>query len=989
MFSKALYTDEKVLIKEFVVFINENSQPNKQIEAYAHELALKTRELRLKKKGIDVFLSEYSLSTAEGLALMCLAEAFLRVPDRENLKKLVKDKISKGNWEQQSSSNFTAWGLILTKKIFKDKISSANLLEVFTNWCKKQSETVVISAIYRAMKIMSCEFVLAENIQQALSNSKAYVKEGFSFSFDMLGEAALTKNDAAKYLASYLQTINKIEQDAPHSYGVSIKLSALHPRYFEAQKEQVISELSLIVKNLALKAAERGIDLTIDAEESSRLEISLDIFRDVLLDASLKDYEGLGIAVQAYQKRAFYVLDYLDKLAQEACKKINVRLIKGAYWDSEIKQAQMQGLAYYPVFTKKNFTDISYHACVLKLLGYSKNLFAQFATHNAYSVAFIEHHATSKSYEFQCLFGMGAELFGQIKSVSCRIYAPIGTHQELLPYLVRRLLENGANTSFVNQLMDSKRSIASLVSDPLSKINFKNSLIPLPKDIFANRLNSQGLDLYDRQIQQKITQELQKFLKKQFSGKINSFAPFATDLKIGAFDNTPLDELAALLKASQSEFNIWSALRVEERVLRLTNFAELLQANIYQLIAYLCYEAGKTWKDALAEVREAIDFCRYYALSASKLMAKPQILQGYTGETNELTLHPKGVILCISPWNFPLAIFIGQIVAALAVGNAVVAKPAEQTPLIANFVAELFKKAKIYALTVLNGSGSSLGDNLVKNNIFKTVLFTGSTATAKKIQRTLALKEEITPLIAETGGQNAMIVDSTTLLEQAVSDIIESAFGSAGQRCSALRVLFVQEEIYKNLVEMLTGAMAELVIGDPRVYSTDIGPVIDKLAAQKLQEHINKHRDAIIFQCEISEQRPNFIAPTLISLTNITQLEQENFGPVLHIISYNKLDEAIAQINSTGYGLTLGVHTRIDSVAQYVRESCKVGNFYVNRNIVGAVVGLQPFGGEGLSGTGPKAGGPYSLLPLVNERVYSVDTTAAGGNASLLANLEE
>ena len=845
----------------------------------------------------------------------------------------------------------------------------------------------------------------------------------------MLGEAALTAPDAERYFNAYRQAIESIGRSVSSSEmsvyekpGISIKLSALHPRYSEAQYERVMNELPSKLLVLAQLAKQYDIGLTIDAEESERLDISLDVIESVFNHDSLSGWNGFGLAVQSYQKRAFYVLDWVAALARSKNRRMMVRLIKGAYWDSEIKKTQMQGLSDYPVFTRKVFTDVSFQACAKKLLTMTDAIYPQFATHNAYSVALILSIVGDyRDFEFQCLHGMGNELYNQVVpagefGIPCRIYAPVGSHEDLLPYLVRRLLENGANSSFVNRIVDDKAPISELVEDPVSKakhlLSKINQNIPLPASIFLpERKNSSGVDFSDRSYVAALQQTLADnvsfqwqaapiLANKQTSAQDShaNMSPQQPEQLIGHVTEASADDIEWALSQAKLAFPSWSETPVKERGACLERFAVLLEENMSTFLSIACLEAGKTWSDGVAEVREAIDFCRYYAAQAEKLMAKPVRLHGYTGELNELTLHPRGVVLCISPWNFPLAIFAGQAIAALVTGNCVIAKPATQTPLIAHFAVTLMLKAGIPAgvMQLLPGRGSTVGSALIADKRINAVIFTGSTETAALINQTLATRGgEIVPFIAETGGQNAMIVDSSALLEQVVVDVVASAFGSAGQRCSALRVLYVQEDVYPRIVALLKGAMAQLRVGDPRWLATDVGPVIDTSALKGLKAHVAamQAKYELIYQCQIDHdmQSGYFMPPTAIAIDHIDALEREVFGPVLHVISYKQdaLDDVIAQINNTGFGLTLGIHSRINQTVEYIRQRVHVGNCYVNRNMIGAVVGLQPFGGEGLSGTGPKAGGPHYLPRLCHERTFTVDTTAAGGNASLMSLPDE
>lgn len=960
---------------------------------------------------------------------MCLAEALLRVPDNATIDGLIKDKLTSADWKShrgQSESffvNATTWALMLTGKVLTPERADSTLTKALFKLINRSGEGMVRKAVDTAMRIMSKQFVTGRTIIEALGRAKKKEARGYRYSYDMLGEAALTSVDANRYFIAYKNAIEAIGQSVDKNTnvyqrpGISIKLSALHPRYQEAQHARVMEELPPKLLELAQLAKKFDIAMTIDAEESERLELSLDIIERVFRDDSLHSWHGFGIAVQSYQKRAFYLLDWIADLARSKQRRMMVRLIKGAYWDSEIKKTQMLGLSEYPVFTRKVFTDVSFQACAKKILTMTDAIYPQFATHNAYSVAMILNLVGSyRDFEFQCLHGMGNELYEQIVpanrlGIPCRIYAPVGSHEDLLPYLVRRLLENGANSSFVNRIVDEKAPISSLVEDPVSKANHLlgkiNQNIPLPVSIFLpERKNSSGFDFSDRAAVAKLQQQYAEMdlsrwhAKPLVAGKQGGdvdrsvTSPQNFDSPIGRVSNATIEDVDWALAQAEQAFPSWSVISVNERAAYIERFAQLLEENMPELLAMTCLEAGKTWSDGVAEVREAIDFCRYYSMMAEKLMAKPMSLHGYTGELNELSLHGRGVIACISPWNFPLAIFTGQVVAALVTGNCVIAKPAEQTSIIATFAVQLMHQAGIpnNVVQLLPGNGEVVGATLVADKRVKGVIFTGSTQTAASINKTLATRGgEIIPLIAETGGQNAMIVDSSALLEQVTVDAITSAFGSAGQRCSALRVLFVQEEVYPRMIELLKGAMAELRIGDPRWLSTDLGPVIDGEALASLKAHVNSMQQdhEIIYQCQLPEEcnAGYYMPPTAIAISNMSALKKEVFGPVLHVISYKRkeLDEVIQQINDTDYGLTLGIHSRINQTVEYIRKRIHAGNCYVNRNMIGAVVGLQPFGGEGLSGTGPKAGGPYYLLRLCHERTYTVDTTAAGGNASLMS----
>lgn len=1000
------------------------------VASTASQLVQSVRDERRNTAGVDSFMTQYSLSGDEGIALMCLAEALLRVPDKATIDRLIKDKIAGPDWAAHSGKsdsffvNATTWALMLTGKVLTPEKAKYKTSKALMSLISRSGEPVIRHAVNQAMRILSQQFVMGRTIQEALARAKKKEAIGYRYSYDMLGEAAITEVDAARYYSAYEQAIDAIGMDASKegdsrtNPGISIKLSALHPRYEEAQRVRVMAELAPKLLALALRAKHYNIGLTVDAEESERLDLSLDLIERVFCDEQLAGWEGFGMAVQSYQKRAFYVLDWVAELARRNQRRMVVRLIKGAYWDSEIKKTQMKGLTDYPVFTRKVFTDVSFQACAKKILTLTDAIYPQFATHNAYSVAMILSIVGDyRDFEFQCLHGMGSGLYEKIVpvdayNISARVYAPVGSHEDLLPYLVRRLLENGANSSFVNRIVDDSVSIQTLIQDPLEKaqalLAHDNPNIIRPEALFLPvRSNSRGLDFCDRAVMAGFQQSLDAFksaswqVKPMVAGRTktaglsqNVTSPQATTKVMGSVTASTPEDIEAALIAATAYFPLWRDTPVKTRADCLRRFATLMEDNRTELMALACLEAGKTWSDAVSEVREAIDFCGYYATNAEMLMSEPVSLKGYTGETNELSLHGRGVALCISPWNFPLAIFVGQVVAALVTGNTVIAKPAEQTPLMAGLAVRLMHQAGVpeAAVQLLPGTGVAVGAVLVADPRIKVVIFTGSTQTATLINRTLAARRgEIIPLIAETGGQNAMIVDSTALLEQVVVDAVISAFGSAGQRCSALRVLYVQEEVYPRFVSLLKGAMDELTIGDPRWLTTDIGPVIDQNALEKLMRHVDlmQKNQNLIHQCTLDKACENgtFMPPTALAIEALSVLSNEVFGPILHVIQFKQgeLDRVIDQINQTGYGLTLGIHSRINDTADYIKQRVHVGNCYVNRSMIGAVVGLQPFGGQGLSGTGPKAGGPYYLPRLCHERTVTVDTTAAGGNATLMA----
>ena len=1023
------------------------------------DLILKIRAKRLSQGGIDAFMAEYDLSSLEGITLMCLAESLLRVPDAATIDKLIQDKIAEGNWEthlKKSESlfvNAATWGLMLTGKVLDPKkYSEKTLARTLQSFIQTNSRLFIRKTIQQAMRIIGQQFVMGEEITDALKRAKENEANGYSYSYDMLGEAAYTRKDAEFYFEAYTQAIHKIgkaakTQDPRLNPGISIKLSALHPRYEFAQHQRVFKELLPKVKTLCSIAKQYQIHLTIDAEESERLELSLKIFESLAQDSDLESWEGLGLAVQAYQKRAFFVLDFLFELAQSAHRKFMIRLVKGAYWDSEIKRSQSQGYLDYPVFTRKKYTDLSYLACAKKLFENISLVYPMFATHNAYTVSTLlnlceTYKINKESFELQCLHGMGSSLYDHIVgpnnlNIAVRVYAPVGTYKHLLAYLVRRLLENGANTSFVNRILDQKLPPEAFTENPTEvakRLNFlPHPHIPNPLFLYgAERMNAKGLDISDQstllelktQISKLATEERHArpkiFGLSQYQGELEDVINPATLDIIGSIQHTTLVELETAMEQAQKAFPTWRKTPVEKRAFFLNNIAELLEKNTPLLLSLLIREAGKTLPNAIAELREAVDFCRYYAAEALRLMKDPVNLPGPTGEKNQLILQGKGIFACISPWNFPLAIFLGQIVAALVAGNTVIAKPAEQTPLIADFTVDLIYEAGIPkdVLQLTPGTGETLGSALVQKNLLSGVIFTGSNETARRISQTLAQKPgPISTLIAETGGQNCMIVDSTALPEQVVRDVIASSFDSAGQRCSALRVLFIQSDIAAPILEMLHGAMLELNIGDPSLLATDIGPVIDQDAKAQLDKHIktmmtrsqshekneknekNEKSVKLLFQYPKEKMPENdplgvskgtFVPPTVFEIKNISQLSREVFGPILHVIQYkeSELNDIIDQINSTGYGLTFGIHSRIQHKVQDVTQRIHAGNIYINRNMIGAVVGTQPFGGEGLSGTGFKAGGPHYLLKLTTERCITEDITASGGNAKLLS-LEE
>ncbi|EGT5662248.1 trifunctional transcriptional regulator/proline dehydrogenase/L-glutamate gamma-semialdehyde dehydrogenase [Cronobacter dublinensis subsp. dublinensis] len=966
---------------------------------------------------VQSLLQEFSLSSQEGVALMCLAEALLRIPDKATRDALIRDKISNGNWHShigRSPSlfvNAATWGLLFTGRLVSTH-NEASLSRSLNRIIGKSGEPLIRKGVDMAMRLMGEQFVTGETIAEALANARKLEEKGFRYSYDMLGEAALTAADAQAYMVSYQQAIHAIGKASNgrgiyEGPGISIKLSALHPRYSRAQYDRVMEELYPRLKSLTLLARQYDIGINIDAEEADRLEISLDLLEKLCFEPELAGWNGIGFVIQAYQKRCPFVIDYLIDLATRSRRRLMIRLVKGAYWDSEIKRAQMEGLEGYPVYTRKVYTDISYLACAKKLLAVPNLIYPQFATHNAHTLAAIYSLAGQNyypgQYEFQCLHGMGEPLYEQVVGKitdgklnrPCRIYAPVGTHETLLAYLVRRLLENGANTSFVNRIADNTLSLDDLVADPVSaveklaaqegRVGLPHPKIPLPQDLYGEgRVNSAGLDLANEHRLASLSSSLLNSALQKWralpmlenaveEGELTPVVNPAEPRDIVGYAREASEaEVAQALQSAVNNAPIWFATPPQERAAILERAAVLMEAQTQTLIGILVREAGKTFANAIAEVREAVDFLRYYA---------GQVRDDFDNETH----RPLGPVVCISPWNFPLAIFTGQVAAALAAGNSVLAKPAEQTPLIAAQGIQILLEAGVPqgVVQLLPGRGETVGAQLTGDARVRGVMFTGSTEVATLLQRNIADRLDPqgrpTPLIAETGGLNAMIVDSSALTEQVVVDVVASAFDSAGQRCSALRVLCLQDEIADHTLTMLKGAMAECRMGNPGRLTTDIGPVIDADAKAGIERHIQTMRakGRKVFQAARDNsqdarewQTGTFVTPTLIELESFDEMKKEVFGPVLHVVRYNRNNLAglIEQINKAGYGLTLGVHTRIDETIAQVTGSAHVGNLYVNRNMVGAVVGVQPFGGEGLSGTGPKAGGPLYLYRLLASR---------------------
>ena len=940
---------------------------------------------------VNQFLQQYRLNSSEGIALLSLAEAFLRVPDPETADQLIADKFGDADWKAHAGAsssklvNTATWGLVIGKALVSEEGQGGVLRRLIS----RAGEPFVRQAVGAAMKMMGEVFVMGRTIEEAMGRMKRPENRGFTASFDMLGEAARTFPDGRRYFDSYAGAIDAVGRDPSAGHSISVKLSALHPRYEVGQWDRCVPALTEMLEALAVQAADKGIALTVDAEESERLEMSLEIIETVGRLPLLKGWDGYGMAVQSYGKRARAVIAYADTLGQATGRRMNVRLVKGAYWDSEIKRTQEAGLLDYPLFTRKAATDVSYLACARDMLA-AKGIAPAFASHNALTVATIAAWAgTSRDFEFQRLHGMGEGLYERLvreEGYRCRIYAPVGGHRDLLAYLVRRLLENGANSSFVHQLADERLSDAELLADPVDKIakvgGERHPSIPLPRTLFgAERANSEGLDLQDRTVLGGVAYAIRNspLVPSEVAGRPHGSQETRPSTSLGTSE---------MVGRAQAAFPAWSARPVAQRADCLERLADLLEEHRSELMAICVHEARKTIPDALGEVREAVDFCRYYAVRARSDLGVVE-LPGPTGERNVLRHEGRGVWATIAPWNFPLAIFLGQTVAALVAGNSVIAKPAPQTPRIAARAVELAHQAGIpNDVLILAAGGPEVGAAIVADPRIAGVAFTGSTATARKIARALLEDEQrpLVPLIAETGGINAMIVDSTALPEQVVADVVTSSFRSAGQRCSALRLLLLQEEIAENTLEMLSGAMDTLIVGDPADPATDVGPVIDRTAYDHLMGHRERTRNSWIKTIDVPADG-NFVPPTAIRLRSLDDLDREWFGPLLHVATWKAgdLEATIARVNTKGFGLTMGLHSRIARSAEAVEALARVGNLYVNRSMIGAIVGSQPFGGEGFSGTGPKAGGPHYLPRFAVERVTSTDTTSSGGNATLLS----
>ncbi|WP_346797766.1 bifunctional proline dehydrogenase/L-glutamate gamma-semialdehyde dehydrogenase PutA [Halomonas sp. Bachu 37] len=1029
--------DEDTYVNELIKLLDTDREDFARIEKHTAELIRDVRQMDTAVDTIDELLQQYSLDTHEGLMLMCLAEAMLRIPDSATADALIEDKLGPADWKAhvgKSESwlvNASTWGLLMTGHVLKlDHPREGQPASFINRMVNRMGEPVIRRAMYEAMKIMGKQFVLGRDINEALKRSKPLFDKGYTYSYDMLGEAARTRDDAKRYFDDYSRAIEQVGKtckslsDKTPAPSVSIKLSALHPRYEFGRREQVLVELVDTVNQLVTKARSLGVALTIDAEEVDRLEISLEVFRAIYEGEAAKGWGHFGLVVQAYSKRALPTLHYLNRLADKQGDEIPLRLVKGAYWDSEIKESQQLGVDGYPVFTRKACTDVAYLACAQFLLSDDTQgrIFPQFATHNAHTVTTILELANhgSRPFEFQRLHGMGEALYEAAltrapKGTYCRIYAPVGAHKDLLPYLVRRLLENGANSSFVHQLVDPEVPVEWLCQHPVDSLRqyktLSNPNIPLPRDIYGpERRNSRGVNLNVRSHYEPLMTQMAGFMDTTYRAKpLLAFevaddaaqtkrvtSPFDRRQEVGSIQWTTKEQAGKALDAAWAAFPRWEATPVAERAAILRRLGDLMEEHMAELMTLCSREGGKLLTDGVDEIKEAVDFCRYYAMRAEQMFGEITELPGPTGESNRLMMGGKGVFAAISPWNFPVAIFCGQVVATAVAGNTVLAKPAEQTSIVAHRVIELLYEAGMPrdVVQLLPGDGPTVGSVLTSDTRITGVVFTGGTDTAQIINRALAARESapLPTLVAETGGMNAMIVDSTALPEQVVVDVIQSAFQSAGQRCSALRVLYLQDDVADRVIEILKGAMAELHIGDPRDLGTDVGPVIDEDARQGLKAHIDKLKseNRLVAETSLSAEHTEhgtFIAPAAFVIDSIDALEREQFGPILHIVRYksHELEKVINDINGRGYGLTFGVHSRNESFAAEIAQKMRAGNIYINRNIIGAVVGVQPFGGLGLSGTGPKAGGPNYLLRFATEKTITNNTAALGGNASLLA----
>jgi RHH-type proline utilization regulon transcriptional repressor/proline dehydrogenase/delta 1-pyrroline-5-carboxylate dehydrogenase len=1023
--------EEQALVRELVAAADAGMSVREKVQATAVQLVQAVRKAKANEGGLEAFLQQYDLSSEEGVLLMCIAEALLRIPDADTADRLIADKLTSARWQDHLGTseslfvNASTWGLMLTGRLLKlDETTRDNPMHLVGKLANRAGEPVVRTAMRQAMKIMGHQFVMGRTIEEALRRATRKNNLGYRYSFDMLGEGALTIADAERYFEAYHEGIAKISvgpqpeaEDIFAAPGVSVKLSALHPRLEFTNEAVVLDYLVPRLTELAVHAKECGIGLTIDSEEADRLEISLELFDRVYRSPKLDGYEGFGLAVPTYQRRARDVFRYLIDLSSDVGRRIPVRLVKGAYWDAEIKRAQEQGLSSYPVFTRKAYSDISYLACARQALAAGEALYLQFATHNAHTLASIIHFAGSRrDFEFQRLHGMGQELYAEVINPErfnrpCRVYAPVGSHEDLLPYLVRRLLENGSNTSFVNRILDESIPVEEIVKDPIETALEHDcrphSGIPAPGDIFLpERPNSKGVNLADHNAAAELLADMNKVEETEYKahpiigGKamggagVPSVNPANTAQVVGYCQQAEPEHVDLALEKALVAQPRWDATPAAERAAILNRAADLFEANASELLALVVKEGGRIIPDAVSELREAVDFLRYYAARCSEFFGAPIRMPGPTGERNEHGLRGRGVFVCISPWNFPLAIFTGQVSAALAAGNAVLAKPAAPTPIIGFRAVQLLHEAGVPAdvLHFVPGKGSTIGARVVADPRLAGVALTGSTDTAMTINRTLAARNgPIGVLIAETGGQNAMFVDSTALPHQVVLDALYSAFDSAGQRCSALRILCVQHDIADKVIQQLIGHMHEMTVGDPAMLATDIGPIIDEPALATLVAHVERmeKEQKILHRMPLSAEHEagTFFAPTLVEIDSIDALTEEVFGPVLHVYRFKArdFDKTVDAVNGTGFGLTMGLHSRIDSRARELTGRCGAGNLYVNRNIIGAVVGVQPFGGRGLSGTGPKAGGPHYLIRFGTEYTVSNNIAAVGGNASLLS----
>ena len=1021
--------NEQELVRALAEQADPGESARQKIMNTAAQLVRAVRKNTKNDGGIEAFLKTYDLSSDEGVLLMCIAEALLRIPDADTADRLIADKITSANWKDHVGTsdslfvNASTWGLMLTGKILTlDEIAGANPTKMLGKLVSRAGEPVVRTAMRQAMKIMGHQFVMGRNIGEALKRAMKSTDLPYRYSFDMLGESALTAADAQRYLDNYHAGIKSIgdahveSADVFSAPGISVKLSALHPRYEFSHETRVMKELVPNVLELAQHAREIGIGLTIDSEEAHRFEMWLNIFEEVYRDPSLDGWDGLGVALQTYQRRGNDGLRFLIDLASEIGRRIPVRLVKGAYWDSEVKWAQEQGLDSYPVYTRKSHSDVSYLAAARTALAAEDKIYAQFATHNAHTLASVLHYAGSRrDYEFQRLHGMGEELYAEVVDPEkhdrpCRVYAPVGNHEDLLPYLVRRLLENGSNTSFVNKIADESIDVQDIIADPLATARSHDyaahDRIPTPADIFQpERSNSVGINIANRSVSKQLLAELEEAAAKPITAKPivggkeldgpeePSVNPANVAEIVGVCHQASSDAVIKAIDISVAAQPAWCRLGAYERDKILNRAADLYEKHRDELLGLIVREGGRSIPDAISELREAVDFMRYYGAQAKKHFGEPIVLPGPTGERNTMSMRGKGVFIAISPWNFPLAIFTGQVTAALAAGNAVLAKPAAPTPLIAYRAIQLLHEAGVPAdvLHYVPCGGRMIGEAGVADPRIAGVVFTGSTGVAQTINQTLAHRDgPIGTLIAETGGQNAMFVDSSALPEQVVHDSIYSAFNSAGQRCSALRLLCVQEEIEPRTLDLLKGYMEELTIGDPRHLSTDVGPCIDDPSRQGLAKHVERmaKEQKIVHRCTLPEGSDigTYFAPTLVEIDDISALTEEQFGPILHVVKFKSrhLDDMVKAVNGTGFGLTMGLHSRIDSRVAGLAADCGAGNLYVNRNMIGAVVGVQPFGGRGLSGTGPKAGGPHYVQRFGTEFTLSNNISAVGGNASLL-----